>query len=382
MGIVGPSTGGKGSARDGSHLASEANIYVKEKSEAAIERWKNDKEKALSEGEAFDEPQPPKRSLCIPVDSSAAHIFRSLKRNGERGLLTTHEIDELTETLGQDWGNFSSLLRLAYHHESKGYGRVKEEEGLWLEDPQLSVVLVGTPAQYTNLMHSAENGLYSRFALYYFNTTDPWQPQRPTAEGIEHRQMFEKWAREVRRMYRQLNRRRELLRFEMRNRHWNAHNECFGPLQRFVRQEGLAHLTSVVRRAGVIAFRITMILTVIRAFASGVELDEAEGIVAEDVDAEIGIILARHYADHALRFATAKLEGGTPDAQSRRIAVMLRGVEEQFRSGDAYKVAEDAGLEVSQRTLGKDLKVAADRGLIRSVTDNGRWEKVRHDANE
>jgi hypothetical protein len=55
---------------------------------------------------------------------------------------------------------------------------------------------------------------------------------------------------------------------------------------------------------------------------------------------------------------------------------MLTGVGNTFASGEAYSAAHAAGIDASEKTLRRDLKLAAQRGLIGPGSTNGSWEKT------
>jgi hypothetical protein len=141
--------------------------------------------------------------------------------------------------------------------------------------------------------------------------------------------------------------------------------------------EGLGHLESVIHRAGLTAYRISMVLSVLRHYEQNRDLETARSIEAGAKDVNAALELACLFADHALRFAKAKLDDGTPsDPQALRIRTLLRGVANSFSNADIYALAEEKGIDTSKRTLRRDLKTADSWGLIRS-TKRSHWERVQ-----
>ena len=59
----------------------------------------------------------PLKMLFIPVNNSASYIVQTLSENDGSGILFSTEADTLANSLSQDWGNFSDVLRCAFHHE-------------------------------------------------------------------------------------------------------------------------------------------------------------------------------------------------------------------------------------------------------------------------
>ena len=209
------------------------------------------------------------------------------------------------------------------------------------------------------------------------STNDPYQLQKPTAAGIERAERFEKLADRVADLWSTLKRGTSPLTFEPQERHWGTLRQHFAPVHRIVQERGYSHLVSVPRRAGLWTFRIAMLLTVLRAHDEGAPLQRLDTVEARDEDVTAAVRIAEVYADHALRFARAKLADGQPQSpRDRRIAAMLATVDEQFSSGEAYAAAKAAGFDVSTRTLRRDLKAAEKRGLIESTTKTGGWNVV------
>jgi hypothetical protein len=376
---VAGAAGGKGSVTQARKLVENVDQHIKEKSRKRIEAWERRKEKHEADEEIegpFEGPKPPKKSLLLPANTSAAAFHEGFKDRNERALVIETEIDTMLNALGQEWGKYDDTVRKAFHHEPASYRR-KGEGSVELESPCLSVVLSGTPRQFSDLMGSTESGLYSRFALYYFEAPPVWIPQKPTKEALDKIDRFEGYTERVTEMYRLLEQREEPIRFCLTDNQWDLHDTVLRSLLHKAAQEGRGHMSDVCKRAGVVAFRIAMILTVLRAFEEDVPLVMTDELEAEDTDVETSLELARTYADHAMRFAEERLDEVEPvDASSHRIAVMLRGVEGRFSSGDAYEVARREGITFSERTLRRDLKEAEERGLIQSRSDNGRWEKI------
>ena len=110
--------------------------------------------------------EPPMRMLVIPANSSASSFLKILGDNDGIGLLFESEGDTLSQTLKSDYGNYSDVLRKAFHHELVSLSRRKDREYCEVSNPRVSVALAGTPEQVRRLIPDAENGLMSRFCFY------------------------------------------------------------------------------------------------------------------------------------------------------------------------------------------------------------------------
>lgn len=110
--------------------------------------------------------EPPMRMLVIPANSSASSFLEILGDNDGIGLLFESEGDTLSQTLKSDYGNYSDVLRKAFHHKLVSLSRRKDREYCEVSNPRVSVALAGTPEQVRRLIPDAENGLMSRFCFY------------------------------------------------------------------------------------------------------------------------------------------------------------------------------------------------------------------------
>lgn len=218
--------------------------------------------------EAMEPVAPPQKTLIIPANSSASSLISILHDNDGIGLLFETEGDTLSQTLKSEHGNYSDLLRKAAHHESIGKSRCKDREFLIVEKPRISVTLAGTPRQVQHLIPDAENGLLSRFIFYFI----------PFCRGIRDVFSTDDVSKSKQAIFKTLG--EEFL--HLLDIFMNQGSFVFAlptHLQhRFV--EWLARLNDeccdevdngmqgIVRRLGLIAFRIMMLFTAIRAFDS------------------------------------------------------------------------------------------------------------------
>ena len=95
---------------------------------------------------------PPMRMLVIPANSSASSFLKILGDNDGIGLLFESEGDTLSQTLKSDYGNYSDVLRKAFHHELVSLSRRKDREYCEVANPRVSVALAGTPEQVRRLI--------------------------------------------------------------------------------------------------------------------------------------------------------------------------------------------------------------------------------------
>lgn len=126
-------------------------------------------------------------------------------KNNKHGLLILEsEADSISNMLKQDWGNFSDILRKAYHHEKIPISREIDDKFIEVESPKLSMVISGTQGQVKPLILSKESGLFSRFLYYYFDDGVKWKDVTPNGSLVDYTTVFEKTSNDVFKPYNRL----------------------------------------------------------------------------------------------------------------------------------------------------------------------------------
>ena len=208
--------------------------------------------------------EPPMRMLVIPANSSASSFLKILGDNDGIGLLFESEGDTLSQTLKSDYGNYSDVLRKAFHHELVSLSRRKDREYCEVSNPRVSVALAGTPEQVRKLIPDAENGLMSRFCFYIirfkrgirnvFATNDISQSKNAMFKllGDKFCHLHEEFVRQGNYSFSLPSDLQEHF-IEYLSR---VNEECCDEVDN--------KMQGVVRRMGLIAYRIMMVLTAVR----------------------------------------------------------------------------------------------------------------------
>lgn len=208
--------------------------------------------------------EPPMRMLIIPANSSASSLLKILGDNDGVGLLFESEGDTLSQTLKSDYGNYSDVLRKAFHHELVSLSRRKDREYCEVSNPRVSVALAGTPEQVRRLIPDAENGLMSRFCFYIirfkrgirnvFATSDISQSKNTMFRilGNSYCHLHEEFVNHGSYSFSLPSALQEQF-IEYLSR---VNEECCDEVDN--RMQG------IVRRMGLIAYRIMMVLTAVR----------------------------------------------------------------------------------------------------------------------
>ena len=258
-------------------------------------------------------PSPPRQMLFIPGNTSAAAMLGQIAENDGRGIIFETEADTLSGALGAEHGKFGDVLRKVFHHEPVSVLRKADRQHLDIENPALSLALTGTPAQLARLIPSAEDGLASRFLFYSFSQPAVWRDVSPRA-GKPLSGHFTPLADELTRMIEAVPQPIQdspyPVQITLSYEDWDKINAAgaAGLAQAF--SEAGAAGVSTARRLGLIAWRITGILTVLRCFENGEVPSEQVEADSRDVTTAVRIMdTARAHALHVLATLPASASG-------------------------------------------------------------------------
>jgi len=158
---------GKGSLNYCRQLVAPIHKELREISEQQIREYKMCKKQAKEDGNTFSGEEPHLRTLFISTNSSASAVIEQLDYNGGIGLIFDTECDTLSSVLKSDFGDYTVIVRKAYHHETIDMKRRKDNEDRVIEHPMLAICLSGTPEQLYSLTPKAEDGTFSRLTCYH-----------------------------------------------------------------------------------------------------------------------------------------------------------------------------------------------------------------------
>lgn len=314
------------------------------------------------------------RGLFLPANASKAAFLQAFAANEGRGVMIDDEIDTLNSVLGQDWGNFSEMLRKAAEHEP--INALRFDYDVQVQDPALSVVLAGTPNQARQLFQSPENGLYSRFSILRFSAPRSWMNGAPSDKAKDREDNFAKAAGRVKTLYDTLASREVPLEFELTDSHWSMLDRVFGQrLQQLVAAGHEPILDACVKRAGGTAFRVAMVLAVLRAHDEGDGVANRDHLTPADPDLAAGLALSQTYLKHSLEFAFELPRAVRAPSDSRGVVYhdFFRALPEEFKRSEALKVGDD--VDISGATVDRYLALLVKRGLLTKVR-HGHYAKA------
>ena len=348
--IEAPAGAGKGILSWAKMVGAPVHQYLSEKTRLAREQFETIKKEKIKQKDpdASDLKEPPFRLLFVPANNSASSMVQTLAENEGAGILFSTEADTLANSLAQDWGNFSDVLRCAFHHESIDLQRRTNREYLSVEQPRLSVLLTGTRGQLLRLIPNTENGLFSRFMYYSFPAVPSFRNVFQ-ANGTDVGQAFLSLGHFVLEMYHFLNALGQPLEFHFDENQSNDFLNTFRNITAVTFSESGVPILGTVHRLGLMAFRISMVLTMFRYY-SKVDRQLAVKIRIQNQDYRIAMQLVLHLLFHA-NVLIADMQGGSKQLlQQTKMTKLYNNLPESFNRQEAVKAADKLGLSASTLT--------------------------------
>lgn len=324
--------------------------------------------------------EPPYRSVFIPANSSATATYQALSDNHGWGTIFETEADTMTQALKSDYGDYSSGLRAAFHHEPICYNRRKEQERVNIYCPRLAVLLTCTPGQIPALLPSCENGLGSRFLFYNLKRNLCWRDVFEQHDKTLDDQMAELGERYLH-LYHALHQRKDHpLEFRLSKEQEQEFNRFFEELQ--LEQVGLFgdDLIAFVRRLGLVCFRLAMMLTVLRHESQVPMFDPlSQSLICSDQDFRTAMTIANCLINHTAHVYTNLV----PHEERRQTATSGMSAAEKrfydslgtnFTTAEAKQKAEDQKIpwKTAERYLGN----FTSRHHVVQRIKNGQYRKT------
>lgn len=172
--VAGPFAAGKGELKLIRYILMPYEDKVKKEYEAEKAKW----EVEYSNWEAMGNspsnriirgPEPIKPIETSPVcsgDITEAALCQEINNNGQCIAIVGTELDDVTNMAKNNYGDYSKLLRAAWHNETYTVTRKMENLHINIRNPRIAFLYTGTTEQLRNFLPSAENGLASRISFY------------------------------------------------------------------------------------------------------------------------------------------------------------------------------------------------------------------------
>ncbi|MFD2541356.1 DUF3987 domain-containing protein [Lacinutrix gracilariae] len=289
-------------------------------------------------------PKPPIRMLFIPANNSSTGMFQLLHDSKGRGLIFETEADTLAKNFKTDYGDYSDGFRNAFHHETIKYFRRTDREYVEIEEPCLSCALTGTPKQVLALMPNAENGLFSRFMFYQMPTSTNWKNvfAIDTKKGLND--YFDNLGNQFYELYRQLITNTEI-QFSYTEEQQEVFNQFFSKINLYYLNVNPLEYNSSIKRMGIIAFRISMILTVLRILETG---DVSNPLYCSDEDFQTTLTMVKALIKHSSKVYSSLPEDKTAINYKNKREQFIESLPLRFTTQDYISFATK--LNITQKT--------------------------------
>lgn len=347
--IDAPAGAGKGILNFVRYLAAPIHQAKREETKRLQQEFEaklNSKKKDKDSQEGFI-PPPPCKMLLIPVNNSASSFLQTLSENNGSGILFSTEADTLSNSLSQDWGNFSDVLRCSFHHETVEIQRKTNKEYISLEAPKLTVFLTGTQGQLKRLIPDAENGLFSRFMYYSMKSVPKFRDvfeRRGTIPGQEFMQL----GQQIFILYELLNRIGTTVECTLEKTLQVEFQNKFSDLLKSYFHDTGDRILASLHRTGLICFRITMVLSCLRQFIDQ-KAQLSKTLELNQSDFKVALNLAKHLISNSAKHM-AEMPGVNNDiVKYRKLQFMIEMLPDTFTRKEANEIGE--GLDISLATL-------------------------------
>ena len=332
--VIAPPASGKGSMGYSSFLIEKIHQHELNKSRVKIKNWGKQK---IGKRPSLD-------VKILPGNVSSAKFYSHMKENEHGLLIFESEADSISNMLKQDWGNFSDILRKAYHHEKISISREIDDKFIEIGLPKLSMVISGTPGQVKPLVMSTENGLFSRFLYYYFDDGIEWKDVTPTDNFTDYTSVFKNSGESIYELYLGLEKMEQPVEFQFTDEQWGKLNCTLKKATTIFSENGLSSLVSSVFRSGLNLFRIAMILSVLRNIDS---ITDNQKLICDDVDFETAHSIIKYLLDHVI--LVSEIFEKDKFGLSVYELNILSSLPKNFKRVEAVKIGKN--LDVKTRTM-------------------------------
>lgn len=339
--ITAPAGSGKGKMKWAKFFGQKIHDQMTEASRTEREKYLREMERYsnLPPRERLNEDkpcEPLQKMFYFPANSSSSALIQALADNDFTGVIFETEADTLANTFKQEWGNFSDVLRKAYHHESTSLFRRKDQEFIDIKDPHLAIALSGTPKQVYNMMPDTENGLFSRFLYYAFEDESDFKNPFVSHRQIDYVDFFNRQGELVFKLYHRLKKLKQPVIFSITTEQATVLTGQFNEMLRRSKLLMGNDLEANIKRLGLATFRIAMVL-------SGLRMADEEGISGKRVCSETDFTNAMKIASVLEKHANAVFKSPGAGLKSKRLK-FFEALPNRFDRKTYLSIGDELGI--------------------------------------
>lgn len=293
--IVAPPASGKGVMNNSRLLINKIHRKTIEISKLAKSECEEQKKARKDKKESF-ESCPQLEIKVLPANISTSEMYSYLGSSKQGLLIIESEADTMSNMLKNDWGNYSDVLRKAFHHEPISISRKVEDIYVEIEEPKLAMVLSGTPDQLQPLIKSKDNGLFSRLMIYNFDELSGFKDVFAT-KSRNVKEVFQNVGDDIFTMYGKLMNLEHPIEFHFDENQQRRFLLKFGIIRNDIIDNHSQSFLSNMNRHGLIMFRVAMILTVLRNINN---IENQTELVCSNKDYVCALKIAQRSLRHSL----------------------------------------------------------------------------------
>ncbi len=304
--------------------------------------------------------EPNQKHIILPSDISSAALVDLVEKNDGFGLIFDSEAQTILNTFKQDWGaNLSSVLLKSFENEPLELARKSLKSMISIPEPRLSVLLTGNPEHLSGLVKSITNGLYSRFCIYQTQKIG-WMDIKQNENNKNYLEGYGELSTIVGNLNESLSTGLNI-QFRLTGDQIEMFNKFFGSLDGILSSEIDTNFSSVVKRMGVICYRICSLLGAMRNHAS-----LNRHLECSNEDFAVALSVCSTLLKHSVYTFMTSAETNLP------LVKFYSQLPTRFTRKEAQIVASD--MEVKVRTMDLYLKELISNNKLRKAS-HGIYEK-------
>ena len=305
--------------------------------------------------------------VLTPGNITSAGFMELFNRQNGNAFLFETEGDTITNIHKTEHGNYSDIMRKAFHHEAITSYRKTENSYIEIESPRLSILITSTENQLKSLISNSENGLFSRFM---FCETEPIEGFINVFNNTKSKRedTFNNVAIEIANYYNLLTVSEEI-EFQLTENQQQLFLEFFNNSKAIITHLANEDLDATVIRMGLIFTRMCMVLGFLRGCESK---SIGKLLICNDNDFEIAI----ECIQYLLLTAKSVIER-LPSQDKEKIKLnttktsIYRELEVEFTRARALEIGNN--YSISDRTIDRFLSSPLfeklEHGKFRKRTD-------------
>lgn len=325
-------------------------------------------EKEIDEKEA-EENKKGSIVVLIPGNASSSRFINHLdinNKNNAPSIVIESEIDTISKSFANEWGDFSDVLRAAWHNEPVGLTRSEGNAYIDISCPKLAVALSGTMNQVRKLISNVEDGLYSRFIVYKLSQNMKWEDV--SCDSCPNlNEVFFEMSNEYLDLFLFVSSKKR--QFTLSQSQWKQLNAHFERESLEAEDDQNFHAAGIIRRHGAMLFKLCMILTAIRMHETG---NNDDNWICIEQDFISALFLIQKSLVCSLE-VIKEIPGGRIVSKNKIRDALYSALLDTFETRSAIALGRTMGIE--DRTVERYLKYFLEAGLTISLF-RGKYKKI------